>query len=273
MIALDFITEWRARAPWVEDAQVEQDLILSRALVEIFRRDELAEALAFRGGTSLYKLFLSPAARYSEDLDLVQTTAGPIGETLDGLRQALDPWLGEPRRSFGEGRVSLIYRVQSEGQPPLPIRLKVEINSREHFSVFGFAHVPFEVESRWFAGRARIQTYSLEELLGTKLRALYQRRKARDLFDLWVAQRSVAVSAERVVEALQRYLEHQGLGISRAEFEANVALKVADWRFLSDVEPLLARGTSWDPPDAVRYIRDELLARLPGEPWKGDANT
>lgn len=31
MIPLDFITEWRATAPWIQDSQVEQDLILSRA--------------------------------------------------------------------------------------------------------------------------------------------------------------------------------------------------------------------------------------------------
>lgn len=36
MIPRDYITEWRAYAPWVQDSHVEQDLILSRALVEIY---------------------------------------------------------------------------------------------------------------------------------------------------------------------------------------------------------------------------------------------
>ena len=53
MIPLDFITEWRGAAPWIQDSQVEQDLILSRALVEIFNVPEAADALAFRGGTAL----------------------------------------------------------------------------------------------------------------------------------------------------------------------------------------------------------------------------
>ncbi len=63
MIPQAYITAWRAEAPWIEDFQVEQDLVISRALVEIFRHPVLAEALAFRGGTALYKLFLRPPAR------------------------------------------------------------------------------------------------------------------------------------------------------------------------------------------------------------------
>ena len=39
------------------------------------------------------------------------------------------------------------------------------------------------MENSWFSGRCELTTYALEELLGTKLRALYQRAKGRDLFD------------------------------------------------------------------------------------------
>src|SRR5690606_20055177 len=130
VIPRDFITEWRQTAPWIQDSQVEQDLILSRALVEIFAVPEAREALAFRGGTALYTLHLTPPARYSEDIDLVQIAAGPIGSVLDAMRARLDPWLGTPRRTLKEGRVVLLYRMQSEGPTPLPLRLKIEINSR-----------------------------------------------------------------------------------------------------------------------------------------------
>jgi hypothetical protein len=65
------VTAWRASAPWPLDEQVEQDLILSRALTAIFARPSLRQALAFRGGTALHKLHFDPPGRYSEDLDLV----------------------------------------------------------------------------------------------------------------------------------------------------------------------------------------------------------
>jgi predicted nucleotidyltransferase component of viral defense system len=222
MIPFDYITEWRATAPWVQDAQVEQDLVLSRALVAIFQAPDLAGFLAFRGGSALYKLHLTPAARYSEDLDFVQTTPGPIGAVLDAVRGALDSWLGMPRRSLKEGGATLTYRMESEGAPALPMRLKIEINSREHFSVLSIERRDFTVDSRWFAGSASIPTYTLDELLGTKLRALYQRRKGRDLFDLWLAQVRASVDPERVVASFLQYLGQAGLTVSRAEFEANL---------------------------------------------------
>ena len=97
MIPRDYITEWRKEAPWVENFQVEQDLIISRALVDLFSQPLLSRALAFRGGTALYKLHLKPPARYSEDIDLVQTAAEPAGKMMEAVRGVLDSWLGKPQ--------------------------------------------------------------------------------------------------------------------------------------------------------------------------------
>ena len=72
MIPKIYITKWGEHVPWLFDMQLEQDLLISRALVELFSNPHISEALAFRGGTALYKLFLTPAPRYSEDIDLVQ---------------------------------------------------------------------------------------------------------------------------------------------------------------------------------------------------------
>jgi len=55
-------------APWPERRQVEQDLILSRLILEIAADALLGKELAFRGGTCLHKLHLPAALRYSEDL-------------------------------------------------------------------------------------------------------------------------------------------------------------------------------------------------------------
>jgi predicted nucleotidyltransferase component of viral defense system len=269
VIPFDFITEWRDRVPWVRDVQVEQDLIIARALVELFRQRGVARTLAFRGGTALYKLHLTPPARYSEDIDLVQTEAGPIGEALGGIHAALDPWLGEPRRTVKEGGVTLVYRMTSEGSPAVPMRLKIEINTREHFSVLGFEDRRFEVESRWFSGAAKVRTYALDELLGTKLRALYQRKKGRDLFDLWYAAQQARVDPARVVKCFRRYLEEEGAKVSRAELERNLRGKLADRTFAADIAQLLAPGVTWDQAAAVHFVQGELVARVPGEPWRG----
>jgi predicted nucleotidyltransferase component of viral defense system len=60
-----YIAEWRQQVNWIENIQVEQDLIIARALVEIYSDTFLAERLAFRGGTALHKLFVQPPARYT----------------------------------------------------------------------------------------------------------------------------------------------------------------------------------------------------------------
>lgn len=178
MIPIPYIDAWRPEAPWQDDAMVEQDLVLSRALVEIFRVPELADALAFRGGTALHKLHLAPGARYSEDIDLVQTRPEPIGPTFDRVRAVLDPWLGSPKRDLKEGRVNLVYRFTSEGPLSRPLRVKIEINSREHFSLLGWERRPFAVDSEWFTGEAVLTTFALDELMGTKLRACTNARRA-----------------------------------------------------------------------------------------------
>ena len=268
MIPKDFITEWRSEAPWVSDRQVEQDLVICRALVEIFSRSVVADALAFRGGTALYKLHLRPAARYSEDIDLVQVAPGSIGPVLDELRDALDGWLGKSQWKQSEGRVTLSHRYDSEDSPPVRLKLKVEINSREHFAVHGFTTQRFEVSSRWFSGSADVRTYELAELLGTKLCALYQGRKGRDLFDLAFALERGGAAPDRIVEAFDRYMQADGLRVTRALFEQNLALKRADSVFTADMTPLLANGATWDFEAAFDLVWRELVGRLPGEPWK-----
>lgn len=269
MIPKDYITEWRKQVPWVSDRQVEQDLVISRALVELFSRPTIANALAFRGGTALYKLHFRPAARYSEDIDLVQTAPGGIGPVLDAIHEALDGWLGKPQWKQSEGRVTLSYRFDSEDLPPVQLKLKVEINSREHFTVYGLIYHRFEVSSRWFSGAADLRTYELDELLGTKLRALYQRKKGRDLFDLWLALKREDASPDRIVDVFARYMHENGARITRAMFEQNLAAKKVDTVFAADMTPLLGSGQAWSFDDGFELVWRELVGRLPGDPWKG----
>ncbi len=263
MIPHDYITEWRAYAPWVQDFQVEQDLVISRALIAIFAHPFLANTLAFRGGTALYKLHIHPPARYSEDIDLVQVRAESAGRMMDTIREVLDPWLGRPRWKQTEGRVTFVYRFQSEDTPPLPLRLKVEINSREHFAVYGLIQRPFSVTSRWFEGEAKITTYTLDELMATKFRALYQRRKGRDLFDLFMALEETELDPNRVITAFLQYMAHGGHNVTQDKFEQNIREKLLDTRFNADIGPLLTTEFSWNSQDAMKSIRSRLIARLP----------
>jgi predicted nucleotidyltransferase component of viral defense system len=75
MIPTQDIVAWGNVVPWADQRQVEQDLVISRALIEIFSDAMLHDALRFRGGTALDKLHFPMPLRNSEDIDLVRTSA------------------------------------------------------------------------------------------------------------------------------------------------------------------------------------------------------
>ena len=262
MIPRADIVAWRQFAPWVNDAQVEQDLIISRALVAIFQNPFLAERLAFRGGTALHKLYFDVPRRYSEDIDLVQIIPAPIGQIIDTLQELLNDFLGAPRRKQTKQSVILTYRMESEGPPVVQMRLKVEINTREHFVVEGYKKQPFAVQSRWFKGSCKITTYTLEEMLATKLRALYQRRKGRDLFDLWLGVTEGKADVDKIIHAFKQYMENEGQTVNSMNYEKNLQEKMRHRGFLSDLNPLLPADTTYDVQDACHCVRGKIIDNL-----------
>ena len=270
MIPAAYITDWRRRAPWSTDAQVEQDLVLCRALVELFSSEQLKGLLAFRGGTALHKLVFDPPGRYSEDIDLVQVTDGTRKAIMDALPRLLQPWLGKSKYKQSEDRLTYLFRFESEIEPVVPLRLKLEINMTENFTVLGHETHKFKIDSPWYSGSADILTYTREELFGTKMRALYQRGKGRDLFDLYQAlERLPDLDLAKTVECFRAYLKHGGLSVSRAEFEEHMHGRLGDKKFTQDVAPLIVGADSFDALTAHERVHSQLITWLPGEPWKG----
>jgi predicted nucleotidyltransferase component of viral defense system len=260
MIPKSYITEWSKVVPWQEPRQIEQDLIITRAIIEIYSHPILKKTLAFRGGTALNKLIFNPPSRYSEDIDLVQVNSEPIGETIDSMRSVMDSWLGEPKRSFSQGLATLTYRIMSDES--IPIKLKLEINTREHFTVLGFKGYPFSCVSSWCSGTVNILSYKIEELLGTKLRALYQRRKGRDLYDLYMAFKAMSnLDSQVILDCFQKYLAHKS--ISKHDFFVSMKEKLENKEFREDIVPLLPSYSQlFDPDIAYEYIYKHLIDRL-----------
>ena len=154
MIPAQNVVAWGNVVPWADQRQVEQDLIISRVLVEIFSDELLRDALRCRGGTALNKLHFPAPVRYSEDIDLNRTSAGRIGPILDRLRAVLEPWLG--RAQFDQSPVApkFRFRVEAEDDSGGPIRLKIEINTREIEAFDAPAALPLKVANPWFSGTA-----------------------------------------------------------------------------------------------------------------------
>lgn len=265
MIPVSAIEEWRHKVPWQSNEQVEQDLIICRGLTEIFKNEFLAKSLAFRGGTALHKLYLSPQPRYSEDIDLVQISAGPIKPIIDKLRDEVLTFLGVPIVKQKSNNNTLIFRFESEIAPIMPIRLKVETNCREHFSVLGWSKFPYSVQSEWYTDSCEITTYPLEELLGTKLRALYQRRKGRDLFDLYAALTiRKDLDFDKILTCYREYMNFVvGKNVpTQKEFQLNLEEKMQDEEFLGDTRFLLRNNEAYDPYEAYELINNEIISKI-----------
>ena len=158
---------------------------------------------------------------------------------------------------------TLVFRFESEIPPVVPIRLKVEINCREHFNVLGLANVEFLVQNQWYSGKCLTTTYVLEELLGTKLRALYQRRKGRDLYDLYKALSVIEVNVEHIILCYRKYMEFVvRQAPTPKEFLLNMELKMKDEEFLGDTNMLLCGGELYDAQYAFEVVKSTLLNKL-----------
>lgn len=200
----------------------------------------LREELRFRGGTALNKLHFPKPQRYSEDIDLVRTRNTPIGPILDCMRKVLEPWLGHAGFSQSHVAPKLRFQVNAEDHASArPLNLKVEINTRETYISDDPIEIAYGVKNPWFSGDAMIPMFSTEDMLATKLRALLQRSKARDLFDL---SHSLTVfnriDTVRIIVCFQNYLHQADINISRAEAEKRMFAKLNSPNFLADIRPL-----------------------------------
>lgn len=263
MIPKAYITEWANQVPWQTNEQIEQDLVICRALVELFSDDFLAANLAFRGGTALHKLYLQPQPRYSEDIDLVQITTASFGPIIDRIKERL-AFLGLPNVKQKANNNTLVYRFESEFPPVQSLKLKVETNCREHFAVLGYQTFPFSVNSSWFKGKCEVTTYRLEELLGTKLRALYQRRKGRDLYDMYKALKHGGdLDIEALLKCYQAYMNFVVENPPTPKlYLQNLESKMQDDEFLGDIVALIRPDEKYNQQEAYQTLITEVLDKM-----------
>jgi predicted nucleotidyltransferase component of viral defense system len=256
-------------APWPDSRQIEQDLIICRALCDLFNAPALKGKIAFRGGTAINKLLFRHSLRYSEDIDLVQTQAEPIGATVDAVRATLS-WLGKCSREQAGHSMHLIFKFTPEADPQATLKLKVEINTREHEHLFGIRSYPFAVANDWYQGETEIASFEPEELFGTKLRALLQRRKNRDLFDLHHGLDQLDMDRNKLIACFNHYLALEGKPITRAIAEQRMLEKLTR-NLTEDIAPLLPAGIRFNDDDAMQAFERvwiELITCIKGDAWK-----
>jgi hypothetical protein len=163
-----------------------------------------------------------------------------------------------------------VFKFTPEVDSQATLKLKVEINTREHTNLLGIKRYPFAFENDWYRGKTEIASFEPEELFGTKLRALLQRRASRDLFDLHQGLEQLPLAPEKVIACFDHYLALEGKPITRAMAEQRMLEKLTR-SLTEDITPLLPVGIQFGEPDAVHAFERvwiELIARMGGEGWK-----
>jgi len=264
--------------PWSAQYQVEQDLLLCRAMAALFNDAFLSDQIAMRGGTLLHKVHLAPPSRYSEDIDLVVVGPRPEGHIRRAIRRVLADVLGAPkasvwatitlalRNTVKPSRVlRMTYSLPSIMEPGRMLDIVVEANVTERTPHRSVVAIPFRFPFRDQSIQTQIKGYDIHELLGTKMRAMFQRKRGRDLFDLyWALTKSTsAVEPAGIIDSFQHYMKQEGTKARRAEFVGILDAHLRDRGFCSDMEPLLRAGVSYDPQSAGTYVKTNLLRLLP----------
>lgn len=268
----------QAVVPWAAQYQVEQDLLLCRSMAVLFDDDFLSSQIAMRGGTLLHKAHLAPASRYSEDIDLVVVGTRPDDHVRRAIRRVLTDVLGVPkvsvwgalklavRNAVQPSRVlRMTYSLPSIIEPGRMLDIVIEANVTERKPHRAVMEIPFSFPFRDKPVQTRIKGYDIHEMLGTKMRAMFQRKRGRDLFDLyWALTKSAKpVDPAAIIESFRHYMRQEGTKAGRAEFVGILEAHLKDRGFCSDMEPLLRHGISYDPQSAGNYIKANLLSLLP----------
>lgn len=258
MIPNPAITAWGANLPWPSRNQIEQDLLLSRMIIELANHPYLGNELAFRGGTCFHKLHLPRPFRYSEDLDYVRSTPGGIANITAALSQLGNSMGFQVSTRISQNPKVRFRAIAADGTR---MRLKVEINTHERSPAAPLVHVPYTVDSPWFTGNANVRTFVPTELVATKIRALYQRKKGRDLFDLWLALTELHLEPKSIVE---HFMPYRPDGFSAKLAIRNLAEKVSDQEFREDLIRLINQWPAgYDLDDAASLVTRELLSAIP----------
>jgi predicted nucleotidyltransferase component of viral defense system len=274
------VLDHQGRVPWPTLAQVEQDLQLCRAIDAIFSDKFLASQVAMRGGTLLHKVHLAPAARYSEDIDLVAIGDRPEGHIKRSLRRVLKDVLGSPQHSTWEAwklavrnaakksrLLRMIYALPSVGAPGRQLEIQIETNMTERVPCRPIQRLPFAFSFRGARIDTLINAYDVNEMLGTKMRALFQRQKGRDLFDLYWAltHAKPPVSPADIIDSFQHYMNQEGTIARRGAFTEALRGQLENRGFCRDMEQLLRADLQYDPREAGQLVQKSLLDLLPEE--------
>lgn len=266
---LENVRVWADEQGIADETLAELDLRLTHA-IGLIATSDLGELLSFKGGTALNKLYFGSTARLSVDLDFnalgdERTVYRRCREVRESLIAVLEQSGAlKQRHDYGVAgdRILFRYPAVSTGDTRT---YKVEISLTERFAVCGTVRRPLRVPlTARPLDRVEItvNTVALVELIATKIRALHQRRKGRDVFDIWQAIHRVE-DTTLLRKLVLFYFACRGVSFDRRVFFETLGQKLRDRRFHDDLRVFLRPDTTFDwtvDTEEARQWLEEVFA-------------
>jgi len=241
---------------------VEKDYVLGWILAGIARDEELSRSWLFKGGTCLKKCFFE-TYRFSEDLDFTVTEATQLdSDYLLARFKALGAWLYDETGlelppellrfdvydlktggRAGEGRIAYRGPIAPRGGD-LP-RIRIDLTADEHVVLPSVIRAVTHPYSDAPEGGITARCYAFEELFGEKVRALAQRARPRDLYDVINLFRH---GDFRNAAAVIRGVVTRKCGFKRIPFPTFEALAPARAELVGEWDNMLAHQLPALPP-------------------------
>jgi hypothetical protein len=99
---------------------------------------------------------------------------------------------------------------------------------------------------------------------------LYQRRKGRDLFDLWLGLTEGESDAGRIIRIFKHYMENEGQTVDSMTYEKNLHEKMKHRGFLTDLNPLLPADAAYDVQEGYRFVIEKMIDNFDRRTLVGD---
>ena len=223
------------RTEWSLDVGViEKDYMLGWLLAGIANNPDLRDTWVFKGGTCLRKCYYE-TYRLSEDLDFTVINGGPEEpEQLSTIFRRVGEWVREQsgidlllddasfrRRQNRRGKPTTQGSIAYRGPNPPPSlpKVKIDVTSDELLAETpNLRPIGHQYSDEPLPGEGVI-CYSLVELFGEKLRALAERCRPRDLYDVVHMHRhpDLIGLAPEVSSILRRKCAHAGIAVPTLE--------------------------------------------------------
>jgi hypothetical protein len=212
-------------------------------------------------------------------------TQRPEAHIRKALQRVLEPVLGSPQESV-TGYIKLAIRnavgkskilrstycyEPTRGALAAKATLKVETNVSERSSCFPMVPVNFSYpDENGTLAQCTVMSFDIDEMRGTKMRALLQRELGRDLFDLfwaWTLSKEnktpYVVQPDRVAHAFGHYMAAEGSHFTGDHFIEQLRLRVAKEKFRQDVKSMLSSSFGeYDVDRACEEVCDVFLTKL-----------